>query len=459
MKKCRWFSVVVVLFVLVALGALEVRADVTLPKVLDSHMVLQRDAPLPVWGWAEPGEAVEVQLDDKAPLTTKADDKGDWKVMLPAMKADGKLHRMTISGKNKVELGDILIGEVWVGSGQSNMNWQLQNTHGSKEAIAAAGHPRIRLFHVPRAFAPAPTKDVNAEWKVCSPETIPQFSAVLYYFGLRLNKELGVPVGLINSSWGGTLIDPWIVAGGQSGGMYNAMIAPLQPFAIHGAIWYQGESNVGGNNGMQYFDKMKALIEGWRKTWGRDLSFYFVQLAPWKGSYPPGFYPPGKLPVFWEAQVASLKIPGTGMAVTTDLVDDITDIHPRNKLDVGNRLALWALAKDFGEKDLVYSGPLYKSMAVEGSKVRLQFAYVGGGLKSRDGKPLSEFEIAGADDKFVPAKAVIDGSSVVVEAEGVDKPTQVRFGWHATTNPNLMNVEGLPASPFRTKGWHGGTGE
>ncbi len=179
--------------------------------------------------------------------------------------------------------------------------------------------------------------------------------------------------------------------------MYNGMIAPVKPLAIRGVIWYQGESNVG--NGLKYYDKMKALIEGWRKVWGYDFPFYFVQIAPWSG------YEPGSLPPLWEAQVASLKIPGTGMAVTTDLVHNINDIHPRNKFDVGNRLALWALAKDYGKKDLVYSGPLYKSMKVEGSKIRLSFAHVGGGLKSRDGKPLSEFEIAGADGKFVPAEA------------------------------------------------------
>ena len=201
-------------------------------------------------------------------------------------------------------------------------------------------------------------------------------------------------------------------------------------------------------------DKMKDLIEGWRKTWGNDrLSFYFVQIAPWSGRYEPG-----QLPALWEGQVASLKIPGTGMAVTTDLVDNIADIHPRNKLDVGNRLALWALAKDYGQKDLVYSGPLYESMKVEGNKIRLSFAHTGGGLKSRDDKPLSEFQIAAAEGAFVPAKAVIDGETVVVEADGVEKPARVQFGWHKVANPNLINAEGLPASPFQTKNWQGGVG-
>jgi sialate O-acetylesterase len=292
---------------------------------------------------------------------------------------------------------------------------------------------------------------VNSQgWKVCSPQTVPGFSGVLYFFGQRLRKDLGVPVGLINSSWGGSPIEPWTVAEGKGGAMYNGMIAPVKPFAIRGAIWYQGESNMG--NGLKYADKMKALIEGWRQVWGCDFPFYFVQIAPFSG------YGPGALPALWEAQVASLKIPGTGMAVTTDLVDNIGDIHPKNKVDVGNRLALWALAKDY-KKDLVYSGPLYKSMKVDGNKIRLSFAHVGGGLKSRDGKPLSEFQIAGADGKFVPAEAMIDGDTVVVEAKEVAAPTQARFGWRNEANPNLINKEGLPASPFQSNNWQGGTGE
>ena len=260
-----------------------------------------------------------------------------------------------------------------------------------------------------------------------------------------------MPVGLIESAWGGSAIEPWTVSGEKGGGMYNGMIAPLKPLAIRGVIWYQGEANVG--NGLKYYDKMKALIEGWRKVWGYDFSFYFVQLAPWSG------YGSGSLPPLWEAQVASLKIPGTGMAVTTDIVHNIGDIHPHNKFDVGNRLALWALAKEYGKKGVVYSGPLYKSMKVEGSKIQLSFAHVGGGLKSRDGKPLTEFEIAGADGKFVPAEAVIDGATVVVQADGVAAPTQARFGWRNVANPNLVNKEGLPASPFQTNNWQGGTGE
>jgi len=302
---------------------------------------------------------------------------------------------------------------------------------------------------------PTLQKDVELEkvgaWSACTPDTARNFSAVLYHFGVRLQKDLDVPIGLINSSWGGSAIQPWTIEGKTAGQMYNGMIGPLLPLSIKGVIWYQGESNMA--EGMKYRDRMEALIKGWRKVFDHeDMPFHFVQIAPFTYGNP-------KLPELWEAQVASLKIPNTGMAVTTDLVDNVKDIHPKNKFDVGNRLALWALAKNYGKKDLVYSGPLYRSMKVDGGKVRLSFAHVGGGLKSRDGKELSEFEIAGDDDNFVAAKATIEGNEVVVESKDVSKPTQVRFGWKNTANPNLSNKEGLPASPFRTKDWKGGTGE
>ena len=252
-----------------------------------------------------------------------------------------------------------------------------------------------------------------------------------------------MPIGLIDDSWSGSGIEPWIVCAGKGGGMYNGMIAPVQPFALRGVVWYQGETNAFQKNGMKYYEKMQHLIGGWRQAWGYDFPFYFVQLAPFVGAGKV-HYPEGELTALWEAQAASLKIPGTGMVVVTDKVHDLKNIHPIDKLEVGNRLALWALAKDY-QKDLVYSGPLYKSMKVEGSKIRLSFAHVGGGLKSRDGKPLCEFEIAGADGKFVSAEAAIDGNTILVQAAGIAAPTQRRFGWRNEANPNLVNKEGLPA--------------
>ena len=434
------------------------KGELRLPKVIGSHMVLQRDVPPVIWGWGTKGEDVTVALDGDNKATAKVDARGAWQVTLKPVNADGKPHKIVVTGSarggRKIELEDVLIGDVWIGSGQSNMARSVAWADGGAKAVKEANHPAIRLLSVARVRLAAPATDVKATWKVSSPETVGGFSAVQYHFGKRLHKDLDVPIGLINSSWGGSPIEPWTIAGGKSGDMYNGMIAPLVSFPIRGAIWYQGETNVFDRNGFTYFDKTKALIEGWRKAWGADFPFYFVQLAPYAGGYHPG-----QLPALWEAQVASLKIPKTGMAVTTDIVHNLGDIHPRNKRDVGNRLALWALAKTYGKKDLVYSGPLYKSMKVEGNKIRISFAHTGGGLKSRDDKPLSELQIAGADGKFVPAKATIDGKTVVVESEKVASPTQVRFGWHKTANPNLINKEGLPASPFRTKGWRGGTGE
>ena len=434
------------------------RADVKVPTVFGDNMVLQRDVELPVWGQAAAGEKVAVSI-GAASASATADKKGAWAVKMPAMKCTPKQTglTMTIKGTNTITLKNILVGEVWLGSGQSNMEFGVDGSLGGKEAVAKASLPNIRLYHVPKTKNWYPQKDVKASWKVCSPETSPKFSAVLFFFGKRLHDELKVPIGLINASWGGTAILPWVATKKDRthvGIYYNGMIAPLHPFAIRGVTWYQGETNVFKADGMKYYDKTKKLVDSWREKWNNDkMPFYMVQLAPW------GKYVAGQLPRIWEAQVASLKIPRTGLAVTTDLVDDLKDIHPKNKIPVGNRLALWALVKDYGKKDLVYSGPLYKSMKIEGAKIRVSFAHVGGGLATRDKKDLTEFQIAGADGKFVPAKAVIDGETVVVSAESVAAPKNVRFGWRNVANPNLINKAKLPASPFKTDKWQGGTGE
>ncbi len=428
-------------------------ADVKLPTVLDSHMVIQRDRPVNIWGTADAGEQITVTLGAESKKTT-ADDSGKWLVELNSQKADGQTRTIKVTGNNEIILEDVLVGEVWIGSGQSNMEWPLSQTIGAKEAIAAANQPSIRLYHVPKVQSDQPASDIQADWAVCTPETVPNFSAVLYHFGRKLSDELGVPIGLINSSWGGSPIEPWTIKDGMSGGMYNGMIAPLTNLSVQGAIWYQGETNVMQKNQFAYADKMKDLIEGWRTVFhDDDLEFFYVQIAPWSGGYEPG-----QLPALWEAQVATLKMPLTGMAVTTDLVDNIDDIHPRNKLDVGDRLSRWALAETYGRDDVTVSGPLYKGVSADGNKLRLSFAFAEG-LKSRDGKPLTEFQVADDSGTFVDAQAVIEGDSVVVSAESVEKPTQARFGWHKLANPNLVNKAGLPASPFQTKDWRGGTGQ
>ena len=428
------------------------RAEVTLPSIFGSNMVLQQEQPIRIWGWAAPGEEVTVDLAG-ATATTKADEQGAWRAQLPARKADGKSLTLTVRGKNKIELQNLLMGEVWLGSGQSNMEWAVQGAKDAAKEIAAADHPQLRIFKVQRARSAEPARDVTGQWRVCSPESIPGFSATAYYFARELQQQLDVPVGIIASSWGGTKIEPWTPSNGSAAVLYNAMIHPLAPLSIRGFIWYQGESNVLSNAGLKYYDLKKQLIEDWRKAWGNDdLSFYYVHIGPWSGRYGPG-----ELPKLWEGQTKSLTLPRTGMAVITDAIDNIGDIHPKSKQVVGRRLALWALAKDY-DRDIVYSGPLYKSMKIEGDKIRLHFAHAEG-LAARDGKPLAEFTIAGADNEFVPARATVDGETIVVQAESVAQPRQARFGWHKTCNPNLVNGAGLPAAPFHTDGWQGGTGE
>lgn len=480
-------------------------AEVTLPHILGSNMVLQREIPLKIWGWAAPGEEVTVSLAGQK-RTTKADAAGTWQVKLSPLHAGDKPLEMTIVGANTLKLENILVGEVWVCSGQSNMQFSLGQTDDAEKDIAAADCPEIRLFTAPRAVTAQPASDVVADWEVCSPQTVKGFSAVGYFFGRDVQEKLHVPIGLISTNWGGTRIEPWTpghafgnlpalkdfaeqvaqsrqqqadgvlpllpsieawvkaARQAQSTGeplpplpplpssnlydnsrpttLYNGMVAPLVNFGIRGAIWYQGESNL--QDGMTYLDKMKALIAGWRAVWNQgDFPFYYVQLAPYRyGS------DTSALPKLWEAQTAALSFPNTGMAVTND-ISTVGDIHPKNKKDVGKRLAMWALAKTYVDTSIVYSGPLYKSMKVEGSTIRVSFDHTGSGLASRDAKPLTWFQVAAADGKFVDAKATIDGKTVVITSVDVKEPVAVQFAWSGEAEPNLMNKEGLPASAFR----------
>ncbi len=509
MKRIALFLIGLLLF----LTQPFVHAEVTLPRVIGSNMVLQRDMQVPIWGWASAGEEITVTLNTEPLFSTTAvaDAEGNWQIKLPAMSAGGP-YTLRVTGENTLELTNILFGEVWVCSGQSNMQWSVRASKDSEAEIAAGNYPNIRLFYVPRVPAGLLQKDVEADWYETTPETITNFSAVAYYFGRKLYKNLDVPIGLINTSWGGTRIEPWtppvgftsvptlntiskeieeahanyreqlpekmkeieawmaetrkaLETGalltrmpenrhplrhqGRPTGLYNGMVHPLVPYAIRGALWYQGESNL--RDGMLYHEKMKALINGWREVWGQgDFPFYFVQLAPF--NYGGRDVTPFFLPQIWEAQAATLSVPNTGMAVTTD-IGNLRDIHPRNKQEVGRRLALWALAKTYGRDDVTHSGPLYKSMEVEGNTIRLTFDAIGGGLMSRDEKPLTWFEIAGEDKQFVEAKATIDGNTIVVSSDAVANPVAVRFGWHQSAEPNFVNKEGLPASPFRTDSW------
>lgn len=506
-------------------AALPAVAEVRLPKIFTDNMMFQRDMPVRVWGWADAGEEVSVTLSGKS-ATTKADAAGKWKTELPALK-EGENLELTIKGKNSLALKNVIIGDIWVCGGQSNMEWALGQSMGAPEDIKAADFAKIRCIRFNKVQTGEPQADAPTAgpWQVCSPATAGRFTAVGYYFAREIHQKTGVPIGIIDSNWGGTRIEPWVAAEGldlvaslgagrqeamkayqaqlpaalaameawiaqtrknldsgtpvttppampvlpavKSGwsGMYNAMIHPIVPLPIKGALWYQGESN--GTEGESYYEKKRALIGGWRKNWGQgDFPFYFVQLASFQNPTqdPAGGNGWAKLR---EAQTKTLTVPNTGMAVITDTVPlaQAGDIHPRNKYDVGSRLAQWALAKDYGQKSVVFSGPLFKALKVEGGKARLEFDSTGSGLmvgkkdgrapavEDKEGK-LKRFAIAGADKKWFWADAVIEKNTVVVSSPDVKEPVAVRFAFEMNPDgANLYNREGLPASPFRTDAW------
>ncbi len=652
-------------FVLMSLlGGLSA-ADIRLPAIIGDNMVLQRGGKVPIWGWADPGEEIRVQVSWRSGerRVTPGQD-GKWMLSLDSPKAGGP-YEMTLTGKNTIALKNILCGEVWVCSGQSNMEWPVAASASGGQETAAADFPKIRLFTVQKKIAETPQADCAGQWSSCSPQTVGGFSAVGYFFGRYLHKELDVPVGLINTSWGGTVAEAWtsretlakmpefkalidgiaearanpdasmrkyqqefvqwqkkieatgtqgagctaldfddsawqemelpvlweegglgnfdglvwfrktievpdswadmelmlelgpiddmdttwvngvrigahtepgqwqavrqykvggdiIKAGrnviavqvldtGGGGGicgqpaqmkikpagaaddvavslagkwrykiaqdlasippqpqppawvnnpnaptaLYNGMIAPLIPFAIRGAIWYQGESNA--DRAYQYRRLFPDMITDWRQSWGvRSFPFLFVQLANFMTQKPePGDSAWAELR---EAQLMTLSLKDTGMATIID-IGEAGDIHPKNKQDVGKRLALWVLAKTYGRKDVVCSGPLYESMKVRDGKVLLRFDHIGGGLVVKGGGPLKGFAIAGVDRKFVWAEAVIEGKTVVVSSDKVPEPVAVRYAWADNPVCNLYNAAGLPASPFRTDDWPGVTAD
>lgn len=461
-------------------------ANVTLPKIFGSNMVLQRNKPIAIWGRADAGEKVTVQF-NKQVKKTKAGKDGAWKVELNQETAGGP-YQLIVVGKNTITLENVLVGEVWICSGQSNMEWTVKNSDSAKREIRESDYPMIRHIKVPRTIAGTPAKDITGGvWQKADSTTTGDFTAVGYFFARKLFKELNVPIGLINTSWGGTMVEAWtsreafekseefknifstvpfsdIQAAAEKNGkavspnayptlLFNGMINPIIPFSIQGAIWYQGETNVG--RAYQYRKAFPLMIQDWRQRFGQgDFPFYFVQLASFNASN--GNTEKGS---GWaelrEAQTATLSLPNTGMAVTMD-IGQSKDIHPRNKQDVGARLAAIALNNIYGIK-MEFSGPLYQSFTTEGNKIVVSFTHAGKGLLVKDKYGyLKGFEIAGADKKFYYAKADVKDNQVIVYSDSVANPVAVRYGW-ADDMPevNLYNRDGFPASPFRTDTWKG----
>lgn len=482
---------------LILLAAVSTQAEVKLHALFTDGAVLQRELPLPIWGTASTDEKVTVSLAGQTATTTAKD--GRWKVKLKPLKAGGP-HVLTIVASNRLEVKDLLVGEVWLCSGQSNMAFTLSQADNAATAVPASANAHIRLFKVPGNAQDELQRDVKARWEPCNPQTSPSFSAVGYFFGRDLQKALGVPIGLIGSSVGGTPAQAWtgkptleatpagkphleafaalllgkdraeekfaqdtevwkVEAAGKPApraprppayrgksrpaGLYNGMIAPLAPFAMRGAIWYQGEANAGTPD--NYRELLPAMIKNWRHDFNPDLTFLIVQLAPYDRPAPE------QLAFFREVQrQIALHTPKTGLAAIPD-AGDPTDIHPTHKEPAGQRLALAAQAITYG-RNITWSGPAFKSAAFTKGKATLSFDQVGSGLVARGGE-LTGFTIAGADRKFVPATAKLTNGKIEVSSPGVAEPKAVRYGWRNMPDGNLWNQAGLPASPFRTDDW------
>jgi sialate O-acetylesterase len=486
-------------------------ADLKFSSIFTDNMVLQRGVKVPVWGTAEAGDEISVTF-DKQTVKGAADKDGHWKVELDSLEPGGPFE-LTAAGKTSVTLKNVLVGDVWICSGQSNMEFVVNGAINSKDEIAKADFPQIRHIKIAKQVGLEPKDSISGKWEVCSPQTVAGFTAVGFFFGRELHADLKVPIGLLHSSWGGTPAESWTSretleadpdlkvimersdwgrkdypnqkekyeqhtlkdwqaaaekakADGKpepakpkapaepdknswyATGLYNGMIKPLIPFAFKGVIWYQGESNAG--RAFQYRKLFAAMIQDWRKQWGQEFPFFFVQLANYQARRPePGDSSWAELR---EAQSMTLSLPKTGMAVIIDIGEE-KDIHPKNKQDVGKRLALAAEAIAYG-KDLEFSGPVYDSFAVEGNAVRIKFKHAAG-LEAKGGGELKGFAIAGDDKKWVWAQAKIDGESVVVSSDKVQKPVAVRYAWADNPECNLYNKAALPASPFRTDDWDG----
>lgn len=496
------------------------QAALQVPHFFSDHMVLQRETEASLWGKAQPGAEVIVQFRGQKARTTAAAD-GHWKVKVLTGKADAKGSTLVIQSQGETrEIQDVLVGEVWLASGQSNMVFTMNRVPAYTDLLKLSNHPGIRMFNAPTITTVEPQDDIQGNWQICTPESAPGFSAVAFFFARKLHQELGIPIGVIKSAWGGKPVETFtsrealntldgtrklvealftedaaydeakanaahearmaqwrkaveelkknpdpkkrlrrpepptrpLLNPRNPGVIYNAMIHPFIGYTIRGAIWYQGEGNakVGA---VPYDQTLPLMIRDWRTRWGSDFSFLFVQLANFRApTTDPGVADPWPLLQDRMRKVLD-QVPGTGMAIINDVGEE-KDIHPKNKLDVGERLARWALVADYGRK-MVQSGPLLASHSVKGKTLRVRFHHVGEGLRSRDGKPLARFEIAGADQKWQWADARIEGKdTVVLSHKGLGHPVAARYAW--ASNPagaNLVNSEGLPTSVFRTDDW------
>jgi sialate O-acetylesterase len=471
-----------------ALTASPAHADVKVPSIFSSHMVLQQKQRNKVWGTASPNEDITVTLGLKS-KTTKADGAGRWSLVLDPLAATSTPQVMTIKGENTITLNDILVGEVWICSGQSNMQWDVVVANDADLELLTATDPLLRLITVPLLGTQEPNDDFRGNWALCTPASATHFSAVGYFFGRQLRQTLGVPVGLIDNAWGGSACEAWIrrdllendpkykpmierweaiekqksnraqlTGNARPGNIYNGTLKPTIGYGIKGVIWYQGETNAG--RAYQYRELFPLMIKSWRDEWGiGDFSFYWVQLADFLSEKAePSDSAWAELR---EAQTMTMaKLPNTGQAVIIDLGEG-KDIHPRNKQGVAKRLARWALARDYGLK-LPYQSPTYKSMTVKDGKVTLTFDSVGNGLKTFDVAEARGFTIAGEDRKFYRAKAKIVGQhhdQVEVSADEVSKPVAVRYAWADNPVCNLYGNGDLPVTPFRTDDWKGVTAD
>ncbi|GAA4496709.1 sialate O-acetylesterase [Hymenobacter ginsengisoli] len=458
------------------LAAFQAQARVVLPRVLGHNMVLQRDKPVAIWGTAAAGEAITVQFAGQSPRTV-ADAAGHWQVVLQPLAANATPAELVISGTNTIRLHNILVGEVWLCSGQSNMEYTMRKSSKvtlppgadttALSELKRAHDPNIRIFLVNRKELVHPDS-LHRGWSVAQDSALRMFSAAAYFFAKELRQKLGVPVGMVASSVPGSRIEPWIAAdafgqdrafagqavSGEPGKFYEPMIRPLVPLTLRGFLWYQGESNCFLAESTAYTQKMRLLITSWRTAWhDADLPFYYVELAPFKYSESKANAALTKetLPRFREAQEAVLALPHTGAIVTTDLVTKLDDIHPPYKWEIGRRLALLALAGTYHQAG-VATAPTYHRLTIKGPVATVLFA-PGTQLRSHNGQPLTDFAIAGANRVFVPAQARVQGNKVLVSAAGVAYPVAVRFGWDEAAQPNLFSADGLPARPFRTDSW------